>query len=97
MSIYQGSRYSRSLTYRRSDGNIAIELRNRHKFNLTDAVMYTVKQGDTIDGIAYKIYGNAQLWWAIMDTNPQYSSELDINVGDVITIPTYSEVVKYCG
>ena len=56
---------------------------------------YTVIQGDTIDGIAYKQYGNAQLGWAIMDANPTFQSEMDIEAGDIIKIPPFEEVVKY--
>jgi phage tail protein X len=56
---------------------------------------YTVVQGDTIDGIAYSNYGNAQLGWAIMDANPALQSEMDIKAGDVIKIPPFDEVVKY--
>ena len=69
----------------------------KHKFNLDDAKFYTFVQGDTIEGIAYRLYGNAQLWWAIMEVNPKYQAEMEIQPGDSLLIPPYSEVTKYCG
>lgn len=69
-------------------------IRSRNHFNLSKATYYTVVQGDTIDGIAYKHYGNTQLWWAIMDANPQYQSEIEIKAGDILCIPPFEEVVK---
>jgi nucleoid-associated protein YgaU len=71
-----------------------MDIRSRYVFDLTNAIYYTVVQGDTLDGIAYRQYGNAQLWWAIMDANPQYQSELEIKAGDVLCIPPYEQVVR---
>lgn len=95
MSVYQGSRYSLSDIITRNDGNRVISLRKKVNFDKKQLTYYTVKQGDTIDGIAYNQYGNAQLYWAIMDCN-NYQSELEIKAGDIIAIPPYSEVVKHC-
>ena len=94
MSMFKDSRYTKTSAYVRHGKNLILSIRNRNYFNLDNAAFYTVVQGDTIDGIAYAHYGNAQLWWAIMDANPQYQSEVDIKPGDVIAIPSYDEVVK---
>lgn len=93
MAVYQGSRYVRTPLYARGD-TLVFGIRTRNHFNLTNATYYTVIQGDTIEGIAYKQYNNAQLWWAIMDANPKYQSELDIKAGDTLCIPPFEEVVK---
>lgn len=55
---------------------------------------YTFKEGDTLDGLAYKYYGDASLWWAILDANPVYTSEIEIEYGNVIAIPTKREVLS---
>lgn len=94
MAVFEGSRYVPTSLYEREHGGIAFNIRTRVKFNLENASYYTVVRGDTIDGIAYNLYGNAQLYWAILDANPQYSSELDVEVGDVLVIPPYEEVVS---
>ena len=97
MSMFKDSRYTKTSAYVRQGNNLILSIRNRNYFNLDNATFYTVVQGDTIDGIAYRQYGNAQLWWAIMDANPKYQSEIDIKPGDVLTIPSYDEVVKVSG
>ena len=93
MAVFKGSRYIQTSLYRFNFTPI-LSIRRRNHFNLSEAVYYTVLQGDTIDGIAYKHYGNSQLWWAIMDANPQYQSELEIKAGDILCIPPFEEVVK---
>lgn len=93
MAIYRGSRYINTPLYPRGNA-LAFGIRKRYKFDLTKATYYTVVKGDNLDIIAHKYYNNTQLWWAILDANPQYQSELDINVGDVICIPPFEEVVR---
>jgi len=94
MAVFQGSRYVKTSVYTRRGETAVLSIRNKNNFDLTNATFYTVVQGDTIDGIAYNQYGNAQLWWAIMDANPTYQSELEIKPGDVLVIPPFDEVVK---
>ena len=69
----------------------------KHAFDFDKATFYTFVQGDTLDGIAYRQYGNAQLGWAILEANPQYQSEMELKPGDSLLIPPYTEVTKYCG
>ncbi len=92
MSVHIGSRYIKSSIFARNGQAFIFNIRQKQKFNPDLATYYTVLQGDTLDGIAYKYYGNANLYWAILDANPQYLSEMDIKVGDVIMIPDFSEV-----
>lgn len=92
MSVYAGSRYVPTKAYV-CRNTVALKLRERQKFGAVDKFSYyTFIQGDTIDGIAYKYYGNAQYWWAIMDANPRYASEVDIKAGDILTIPSLEEI-----
>ena len=94
MAVYRDSRYVKTSAYVRRGETLVLSIRKRNYFDLSKATFYTVVRGDTIDGIAYKQYGNAQLWWAIMDANPSYQSEIEIKPGDVLTIPPFDEVVK---
>lgn len=91
MSVYRGSRYERAEVIEER-GTRILSLTSRHSFNTNTASYYTFIQGDTIDGIAYKYYGNASYWWAIMEANPHYQSELDIKAGDILTIPSINEI-----
>ena len=92
--VFKGSRYTRTPAYIKQGETLVLEMRERVKFDLSNATYYTVVQGDTLDGIAYKEYGNAQYYWAIMDANPQYQSEIEIKAGDILCIPPFEEVVK---
>lgn len=94
MSVFQGSRYANNGVTARL-GTLIPVIRQRVSFNVDTSNYYTVVEGDTIDGIAYKEYGNAQLYWAILDANPELQSELDIKPGDSLVIPSASEVIDY--
>lgn len=94
MPVFQGSRYVKTSAHVRKGETLILDIRRRNHFDEEKSTFYTVVQGDTVDGIAYKQYGNAQLWWAIMDANPVYQSEIEIKPGDVLMIPSFEEVVK---
>lgn len=93
MAVYKGSRYVNTSVYGRRGETLILDIRGRNYFNEAECEYYTVVQGDTIDGIAYKYYGNAQLWWAIMDANPTYQCEVEIRPGEVLKIPPFDKVV----
>lgn len=90
--INEGSRYLKTSVFAKDGQAFIFNIREKRKFNTDLATYYTVLQGDTLDGIAYRFYGNANLYWAILDANPQYLSEVDVKVGDVLVIPDISEV-----
>ena len=94
MAVFQGSRYVKTPAYVRRGETLILSMRARNQFKESNCRYYTVVQGDTIDGIAYKQYGNAQLGWAIMDANPTYQSEIEVKAGDIIKIPPFEEVVR---
>lgn len=96
MAVFQGSRYVKTPAYRRNGEALILSIRERKHFKDSDCQYYTVIQGDTLDGIAYKMYNNAQLGWAILDANPLYLSEMELKAGDVIKIPPFEEVAKLC-
>ena len=96
MSVFQGSRYVKTPAYIRKGETLILEMRERVKFDESKSTFYTVVQGDTIDGIAFKKYNNAQLWWAIMEANPLYQSEIELKPGTILMIPPFEEVVKVC-
>lgn len=96
MSIYTGSRYTSTPTYypRGSDKQV-FDIRERKKLDLTDNIKFhTWTSTDRLDYLAYTLYGDSKYWWALLDANPQYQSEFDIKVGDLLAIPTYEEVIN---
>lgn len=94
--IHRSSRYVNTPVYP-LDGNVILETRIRYTFDQSKCTAYRFIQGDTLDCIAHRLYNKASLWWAILDNNPQYESELEIKEGDMLSIPNYDEVVSFCG
>lgn len=55
------------------------------------------KEGDRYYKLAEKYYGNAKDWWIIAKFN-QLPTESDIEVGDIVNIPTpVDRVLDYMG
>jgi len=49
--------------------------------------LYTWNAGDRPDVVAYQLFGNPALWWAIFDMNPELIYPLGIPPGTVIRVP----------
>lgn len=97
MSIYKHSRYTETPLYYSGGTVPTFALRKRLDFSNAKGIYYTWKEKDTTDRLAYKYYGTHALWWIILDANPQYQTELDIQVGDDIFIPDRTEVPNIYG
>ena len=61
-------------------------------------IEHVVTEGDRLDLLAHHYYGDARLWWRIVDANPDLTSGVDISravlgarVGEVILIPKAKE------
>lgn len=94
MAVYDDSRYiTCALVNRQPYGTPMLAFRPRPTFNMDEATSYLWQGGDTLEGVAYKVYGNMNLRWTILDANPQYRTEFDIKPGDTIYIPDFEEVV----
>lgn len=51
---------------------------------------YTTIQGDTWDGIAYKLYGREKQMTALMAANPDYMAIVIFSPGVTLTVPDAS-------
>ena len=92
--MFENSRYLNTALYNRGGEIPVLKNRKRYIFPKEECTKYTFTDTDSLDYLALKVYGNAQLGWAIMDANTQYRTELDIKAGDVIYIPPYESVVS---
>lgn len=91
--IYENSRYTH--TNVDVDDNVStFKLRKRFTFNNEGAIIHQFRQGDRLDGLALKYYEDPQLWWVFLEANPQYRSELDIEYGTNLIVPSKEEVIK---
>jgi len=48
---------------------------------------YTVRQNDTLEGIALRHLGDTKRYWEIADLNPQIKFPTDLAVGMIIRLP----------
>lgn len=100
MPIFKGSRYENVPIYQHFNGDgykkkypnkdiLITTLRKRDlaKFSTNEAFTHVFQRGDRLDLLAYRYYGDAQLWWVIMDANPRYMTPWDIPIGANLTIP----------
>lgn len=86
--IYEGSRYEGNDLYYDNDNDlIYLAPTSKEITPDKDDYVYQIQSGDRLDKLAQEFYGNPQKKWLILFANPQYSSELDIQVGDIINIP----------
>lgn len=61
--------------------------------NTDEVIIWRYK--DRLDLYAASRYGDPQLYWAILDANPQYTSEMDIQIGDRVVLPSYQKVLNH--
>ena len=59
--------------------------------DITDATI-TAKQGDRLDELAFKFYGDPSLWWVIAEVNGLSNGGLAIVAGTQILIPDSSRI-----
>lgn len=90
--VYKGSRYTKTPLLK-DNGITTFGTRYLSEFSYKNCKTHIFVEGDTIDGISYKYYGNTQYWWIIMDANPRYQAPLQIKRGDALLIPDISEVL----
>ena len=91
--IYKGSRYSNTEMYNR-DGTNVYTRRQMRNFSTENSLKHTFIQSDTLSTIAHTYYGDAQLWWVILEANPKYTTIFDIKIGDILEIPSRDEVLS---
>jgi hypothetical protein len=91
MSIYQGSRYEYSVVdfvAIEAEGNenpiVFYDVQDPGTFSYEN---YTCVAGDRLDIISYNAYGRADLWWYILDKNPQIFDGWYLKAGTILRIP----------
>jgi hypothetical protein len=89
--IYTDSRYAdgtlvRALDARKNVYSLAV-LRNTQPSS-SEFYYYTWTVRDRMDLVAHRFLGNVDLWWKIMDFNPEIGNAFDITPGTVLRIPS---------
>ena len=95
MSVYDLSRFIKTEVDLFNYPSLIMRIRNSSEYSRSGSTTYMFKRGDNIRLLAHKFYGAHEVWWAILDANPQYQSELEIKIGDILKIPSMREVASY--
>jgi hypothetical protein len=91
--IYLDSRYAEGNIFKAYNTTKAqYDLTVFRKFPdvVTPVVYYEWVEGDRIDIVSSKYYGDPEYWWQIMDANPEISNPFEINPGTILRIPNVS-------
>ncbi len=85
--IYQGSRYENApvATIYTDRGWHPTVLRGLP--TVTGTGEFLLSENDTLQSLAFRAYGDAELWWHIADANPHLLYPDRIPAGTVIKVP----------
>lgn len=80
--------YSNAYIINYNDGDTSLE-RREFTSQLTNgnSVVHTVKEGETIQSIAFQYYGSSSLWYKIADVNSIYNPFTELKEGLQLYIP----------
>lgn len=89
--IFSDSRYSdgellKSLDARK--GLINVSVTRTFPSSQVPFFYYTWNSSDRIDLVALSLLGDPELWWEIMDLNPEIINPMGILPGTIIRIPS---------
>jgi hypothetical protein len=64
--------------------------------DLADNETHTVKDGETLGGLAFDRYGDATLYWVLMDFQPTpiHDPTIALEAGMVLILPSYRTVFE---
>jgi len=89
--IFADSRYADGYLQKaydsRTDSNSVAVLRSVPN-DSSSFYYYVWTSRDRLDKLALETLGNADLWWRILDYNPEISNGLDIPIGTTLRIPS---------
>lgn len=89
--IYSDSRYAEGVlvkTYDARKGNYSLAVFRDDPSASSEFYYYTWTVRDRMDLLAHRVLGDADLWWKIMDFNPEIGNAFDITPGTVLRIPS---------
>jgi hypothetical protein len=88
--IFSDSRYATANVYKaftpKLGGNSVVVLRE-FPFNSSAFFYYIWRDGDRVENVAANLLEDSNLWWKIMDFNPEIANPFSISIGTIVRIP----------
>jgi hypothetical protein len=88
--IFTDSRYASGIlakSYDARNESYAVSVFRQFPTETSTFFFYTWTQRDRIDLVANELLGDPELWWVIMDYNPEIANPFDIPLGTILRIP----------
>lgn len=79
--------YTDAYIIKYKDGDVSLERNFSSPEWSPQSIVHTVLEGETLQGIAFRYYGDSGKWGTIADANGIFNAFTDIEAGDELIIP----------
>ena len=83
------SPYNNAYALNYGDGDYSLETTGVSVPSSSNDIQHTVKDGETLQNIAYRYYGDSGKWYIIAEANKILNPFKELEMGTLIRIPTY--------
>lgn len=87
--LYGDSPYNNAYALRYDEGEYSLEVTPPLVPSSPDDLQHTVKDGETLQNIAYRYYGDSGKWYLIAEANKILNPFKELESGTLIRIPVY--------
>ena len=83
------SPYNNAYALKYNDGDYSLEAKPPIVPESPNDIQHTVKDGETLQNIAFRYYGDSGKWYNIAEANKIQNPFKELEMGTLIRIPTY--------
>lgn len=83
------SQYNNAYALKYNDGDYSLEAKPPVVPESPNDIQHTVKDGETLQNIAFRYYGDSGKWYIIAEANKILNPFKELEMGTLIRIPTY--------
>ena len=87
--IKGASPYNNADALKYNDGDYSLEAKPPIVPESPNDIQHTVKDGETLQNIAFRYYGDSGKWYIIAEANKILNPFKELEMGNLIRIPTY--------
>lgn len=87
--IKGASPYNNAYALKYNDGDYSLEAKPPIVPESPNYIQHTVKDGETLQNIAFRYYGDSGKWYIIAEANKILNPFKELEMGTLIRIPTY--------
>ena len=88
------SPYNNAYALKYNDGDYSLEAKPPIVPESPNDIQHTVKDGETLQNIAFRYYGDSGKWYIIAEANKILNPFKELEMGTLIRIPTYGSLTE---